>query len=165
MKHIRFILIFLLTIVLSVSIVRYMFFNKTNEEKIEERLNTFANSYSVGDLKGCVSCFDAKSRNAYKALGNLGSLIGGSKGIFSFNLSGDTISSLFSLGTVAGDIKIEVEIKSIDFETESTASVIADFKYSDKYVNQLDELTLKMIKENAAWYDFWSNNWYISEGL
>ena len=161
MKYIKKLLIIVLAIVSVGATTYYVFLNKTDEEKIEERLNTFVNSYSIGDLNGCISCFDAKGRNAYKGIGNLGSLIGGKIGVFGFNLGGDNISSLFSLGVATQDVKIELKIKSIDIESENTADVMTYVTYSDKWIEHSEELPLKMVKENVAWYNFWSNNWYI----
>ena len=42
----------------------FIFFQKSDEEKILECLENFETAYASGDLNGCIECFDAKSRNA-----------------------------------------------------------------------------------------------------
>lgn len=143
----------------------YYFLNKTDEEKIEARFDSFESAYASGDLEGCLDCLDTKSRNAYKGIGTLGSLIGGKKGIFGFDFGGDTLSALFSLGTAVGNKPVHFAVKSIEFNGEDSATVKVELFSGDENVaeNSQGETSLEMVREKAAWYDFWSNDWYIAD--
>lgn len=130
------------------------FFVKSEEEKILERLETFEKAYAAGDLTGCIDCLDAKNRNAYKALGNLGSNIGGSAGLFSFDLGGDTFKSLFSLGVAAQNEQLKFNVKAIKFVDKTHAILLIDLWTSEDVGNdeQINEIELEMIKEDGDWY-------------
>ena len=156
----------IISVVLIVGIgigVYFGFFVKSDEEKILERLETFEKAYAGGDLTGCIDCLDSKNRNAYKALGNLGSNIGGSSGLFSFNLGGDTFKSLFSLGVAAQDEQLKFNVKAIKFvdKTHAIVFITNEGKKQNVYVNisaqnivKYPDGTLKWGSESADDFDF-----------
>lgn len=72
----------------------------TDEDRIEQRIETFLTAYNEGDMEVVLQCLDAKTRNAFQAMLNiLGGLAGSQLG---FDIS---LSDLFSLGvnTTSGD--------------------------------------------------------------
>lgn len=95
----------------------YFIFFKKRRGKILECLENFETAYASGDLNGCIECFDAKSRNALKGIGTLGSMVGGSVGPFGFNLGSDMFSSLFSLGVATENEQIKFTVKKLFIQT------------------------------------------------
>ena len=132
----------------------FIFFQKSDEEKILECLENFETAYASGDLNGCIECFDAKSRNALKGIGTLGSMVGGSVGPFGFNLGSDMFSSLFSLGVAIENEQIKFTVKKIVYTDDNHAKVTADVWTSKDYLydESTTEETFDMVKENGKWY-------------
>lgn len=132
----------------------FIFFQKSDEEKIVECLEKFETAYASGDLNGCIECFDAKSRNALKGFGTLGSMVQGSVGPFNFNLGGDMFSGLFSIGVATEDEQVKFTVKKIVFTDDTHARVTADVWTSEDYLyaESTTEQTFDMVKENGDWY-------------
>ena len=114
----------------------------------------FETAYASCDLNGCIECFDAKSRNALKGIGTLGSMVGGSVGPFGFNLGSDMFSSLFSLGVATENEQIKFTVKKIVYTDDNHAKVTADVWTSKDYLydESTTEETFDMVKENGKWY-------------
>ncbi|MCQ2484733.1 MAG: hypothetical protein MJ168_05300 [Clostridia bacterium] len=160
----KFFIIFILLIFGS-ALIYTQFINKTPEEKICSRLEQFEQAYADGDLNACIDCFDARTRNAYKGVGTLGSMIGGNVGLFNFNLGSDTLGALFSLGVAKGDEQVKFTVKSIKIIDQEHATVDAEiWTNADGVFSETTEaVTFDMKREPNSWYLFWQNDWYISE--
>lgn len=132
----------------------FTFFDKSDDEKIADRLEAIETAYANGDMDAILDCMDTKSRNAYKGLGSLGSMIGGSVGPFSFNLGGSSISSLFSVTVAVEDVSIKFTIKNIEYTDKTHATVTADLWESENYLydETTQEVTFEMVKEKNDWY-------------
>lgn len=158
-------IIFVLIVAVGLTAVYFSFFQKSDEEKINARLDQFEQAYVTGDLDGCIKCFDSRSRKAYEGIGTLGSFIGGKKGIFNFNLGSDTIGALFSLGVATGNYQLDFTVKSIEFDGNDRATVVVNMvEQSDTMAPDSNtEETLTMVREKNNWYEFWKNDWYLVE--
>ncbi len=150
----KFIIISFVLILTVVSVIAIAIFSKSDAEKIVDRLEALETAYSQGDLEACIDCFDAKSRNAIKGLGTIGSGIGGSVGPFSFNMGGDMISALFSLGVFTQNEQIKFKVKRIVFSDKTSAKITADLWVSEDYLfnESTQTITINMIKEKGDWY-------------
>ena len=132
----------------------FAFFYKSDAEKIVERLETFEEAYSTGDFEGVIDCMDAKSRNALKGVGKLGSMVGGDVGPLDINFGSDLFSGLFALGVATQDEQVKFKVKRIDFTDDTHALVSADVWTSKDYLydEANTEETFEMIKEKNDWY-------------
>ena len=117
---------------------------KTDEELIEERIETFVEAYNTGDFDGVLESLDAKTRNTVKALFSVsGGIIGGLSG-FSFELS-----DLFSLGVALYDGEfLQVEISQIELTSDTTA--VAAGKMLMQGIPE--DIYFYMLKEDEDWF-------------
>jgi len=117
----------------------------TDEEMIEERINTFLTAYNSGDLNTVFECLDSKSRNTYKALFNvLGGILGSLSG-----LSLD-LSDLFTLGvnTSSGDF-MDLEITDITITENEKATATARTNLAG---SGIQIIKIELVYENDGWY-------------
>lgn len=121
---------------------------KSDEELIEERMNTFIKAYNAGDIDAVLECVDAKTRNTYKAVMNIGNSLIGLSG---FQVS---ISDIFSLGVGImsdGDI-LRCDNMDISLDSDRTATVRATIHYQDYEGSYSDTVNFTLVKENGQWY-------------
>ena len=126
--------------------VYFAFFQKSDDEKIVERLEAFETAYASGDLDGCLDCLDSKSRNALKGIGKISSALG--YGV------GDLFSGMFSLGVATQDEQVKIKVKKINYTDKTHAKVTADIWTSEDhlYKEATSEETFEMVKEKNDWY-------------
>ena len=117
---------------------------KTDEEKIEARINEFITAYNDGDMDAVLQCLDATTRNAFQALLNLMGGFVGSQAGFDIDLS-----DLFSLGvsTAEGDF-MELEIRSIAMldSSNAIATTFMDLNGAESTIYFI------MVYEKGGWY-------------
>ena len=120
--------------------VYFAFFQKSDDEKIVERLEAFETAYASGDLDGCLDCLDSKSRNALKGIGKIRSAFG--------------YSGMFSLGVATQDEQVKFKVKKINYTDKTHAKVTADIWVSEDYLykESTSEETFEMVKEKNDWY-------------
>ncbi len=121
---------------------------KSDEELIKERVESFLTAYNNGDLEAVLSCMDTKSKNEFSALMNIGdALIGGLSG---FDIS---VSNIFSLaiGVQMGDVLTLSDI-SVDIQNEKKATVNAVMGYDDTMTAYSGQVQFVMVKENDDWF-------------
>lgn len=126
--------------------VYFAFFQKSDDEKIVERLEAFETAYASGDLDGCLDCLDSKSRNALKGISKISSAFG--YGV------GDLFSGMFSLGVATQDEQVKFKVKKINYTDKTHAKVTADIWVSEDYLykESTSEETFEMVKEKNDWY-------------
>lgn len=122
--------------------------SKSDETLIRERMETFAKAYNAGDMEKVLDCFDARTRNAYKAILNIGNSLIGQSGV------SIDISDMFSLGVAfmgEGDL---LEFRDIDItiQSESSAVVTATMEYGVESEKSEETVTFSMVKEESDWY-------------
>ena len=135
-----------LAVVLLMTLVSCGKIAKSNEELIEERINTFVTAYNSGDMETVLSCFNKKTRNACQAMLNLvEGLVGKGTGL------DIDLTDLFALGVsmAPGDfmgLKID-EILVVEDEMRATAVTTMDM------VDE-GEQTIRfiMVYETDGWY-------------
>ncbi len=146
----RISLLFLASVLILTCLMSCDFIKKeeppTNEELIEEKINTFLTAYNDGDMDTVLTCLDAKTRNAFQAMLNLLGGLAGSYAGFDINLS-----DLFSLGvsTTSGDF-MELDIESIAVsidETRAVATTTMKMPHSNAQT-----IYFVMVYENDGWY-------------
>lgn len=132
-----------------VAVFLAQYFFKSDEQLINERIDKFLNAYNSGDMSGVVSCFDAKTRNQFQGILNIGNaLIGGSTGF------GINISDLFgiSVGSVSDEDILKATDRVITFKSDSLATVTITLSYKDNYSSMSDKAVLTMVKEGRDWF-------------
>lgn len=122
---------------------------KSDEQKIEDRLNQFLFAFNTGDMEAVLDCYDAKTRNANKAILGLGNnLLGDS-------LLGMSFQGLFALsvGLMSEGELLRVEDVVVEIHSSGTrATVSATLYYEDYSESHNSQIQLTMIKENGDWY-------------
>lgn len=124
---------------------------KTDEEIIEERINTFLSAYNSGDYEETLDCLSPKMKNTMKGMTGLGeTLLGGITG-FNFNMS-----DLFGLGSgilSQGDV-LTISNAKLNFESETKATVECSLTFNNDLLG--NKITQKssfiMSKENNDWF-------------
>lgn len=122
---------------------------KSDEVKIQERLDAVVFAFNSGDMEGVLDCYDAKTRNVNKAVLGIGDGLLGMGGI------DIGFSSLFAL-TVGlqseGDI-VKVEDVQITINSDGTRAEVSAMVHFDGPGGELDTpIQMTMIKENGDWY-------------
>ena len=140
----------LLVILCAFSLVSCLLPQKSDEELIEERLNTFVDSFNSGDMDAVIGCFDKKSRNILQSAVNVGgSLLGKGLGF------GVNMSDLFGLGIASaqpnGDV-LSVTDRSIHVQSDTEATV--DVTWTERYGKEETSAPAQfiMVKEGKDWY-------------
>lgn len=122
---------------------------KSDEVKIQERLDAVVFAFNSGDMEGVLDCYDAKTRNVNKAALGIGDGLLGMGGI------DIGLSSLFAL-TVGlqsdGDI-VQVEDVQIKISSDGKCAEVSAMVHFDGPGGELDTPTqMTMIKENGDWF-------------
>lgn len=124
----------------------------SDEERIEDTLSKFSESYNNGDFDSLVKCHTKRMQSDLKAQMGLGSsLFSGAVSFFSsglFNFGDSGLESLWALGT--NGCQIDLEIIDIDFTSETKAEVKLNYIELDNN-NRKTKAFLSMEKENNAW--------------
>ena len=122
---------------------------KSDEVKIQERLDAVVFAFNSGDMEGVLDCYDAKTRNVNKAVMGIGNGLLGMGGI------DIGLSSLFALtvGLQSNGDLVRVEDVQITMNTDRTrATVNATLCYEDVDGGYDTPLQMTMIKENGDWF-------------
>ena len=116
---------------------------KSDEEKIIERVNILSESLNEGDADKMMECFSPASRSQIKALMGLGSALLGT--------DSDMLWEMWSLGSIQmtkGNEKLLIKIHNIEINEDNTARVEISMSCD---VNERRE-TLKLIEIKDEWY-------------
>lgn len=122
-------------------------FLKSDEQKIEDRMNDFLKSYNAGDMNGVLDSFDAKTRNTYKAAMNVGNSLIGLTGF------GIDMSDMFSLGIALseGDA-LQFDDMQITIVSDTKATVRVTFRYQNIQESYTQKAKFTLVKEDNDWY-------------
>lgn len=123
----------------------YMFFGKSDEQKIRDRIDDFEDACSDMDIEGMLECFDGRTRRQYDAMmgvteGILGEVTG-------FDLPYGDMVGLMDINP-GEDYDIDIEIHSINID-DDTASVEVTI-YQDGTTSESSTIT--MCEEDGDWY-------------
>lgn len=122
---------------------------KSDEVKIQERLDAAVFAFNSGDMEGVLDCFDAKTRNVNKAVLGIGDGLLGMGGI------DIGLSSMFALavGLQSDGELMRVEDVRITISADGMrADVEAVLCYEDTQRAFDTPLQITMVKENGDWY-------------
>ncbi len=123
---------------------------KSDEELIRDRIDSFMKAYNSGDMDGVFESLDTKTRNATKAIFSMAEAMGGMLG-----MDGVSLSDLFSLSVaVAGDDVLDVTVSNINITDGENATVETTLSlgYGD-LVSETDySITFAMVKEDGDWF-------------
>ncbi len=125
------------------------FEKKSDEDLIRDRINAFLKAYNSGDISAVLDCMDAKTRNEYSAIVNIGSALLGKSG-----LGGVSVSDLFALGVGGmseGDI-LSVSNEEIELIDSQNARVNVEMSYKDKVSQMNSGAVFTMVKEGDDWF-------------
>lgn len=121
---------------------------KSDEEMIEDRMNSFQSAYNTGDMEGVLECFDAKTRNTYKSALNVGSAL---IGITGFNVN---MADLFGLGIAVMDEDelLHFDEMEISVISDNRAKVTVTTYYRGDDSGNSSQTTFTLVKESGDWY-------------
>lgn len=124
--------------------------NKTDEELINNRIESFIEAYNVGDMDGVLECLDSKTKNTFESAMNMSNALIGKTG-FNINLS-DIFG--FTVGMISEGDLLKVSKININFTSDETADVNTVLSYSDKTgTGDFDEkVIISMKKEKSDWF-------------
>lgn len=147
MKKIRLLILICLSLIICVSLVSCTFI-KSNEEKINSRIDLFLKAYNSGNMDAVFECLDSKTKNTYKAAMNIGNTFIGKTG---FNIK---LSDLFGIGigTMSDSDVLKISQRDIKILNESLATVNIVLTYEDKISSTIENAVFTMIKEDDDWY-------------
>jgi len=125
----------------------YSGFFKSDEDKIEDRMNAFLDAYNAGDINSVLESLDAKTRNTYGAYMNVGNALIGLSGF------GLELSDMFALGVSLSDGEtLSFENMEITMLSDKKASVSAIMCYQGYQDTSSQNVEFILIKENKDWY-------------
>lgn len=122
---------------------------KSDEVKIQERLDAVVFAFNSGDMEGVLDCYDAKTRNVNKAVVGIGDGLLGMGGI---NIG---LSSLFALtvGLQSNGETVQVEDVQIKISSDGSRADVSAMVHFDGPGGDLDTpVQMTMVKENGDWY-------------
>jgi hypothetical protein len=135
-----------ITVLVIAATAMYFIFYKSDEDRIKDRLNTFAAAYNEGDFNKLTDCFDPKTKTTLKSVAGIGS-----------KLLGLDVEDLFGLVMGVGpsltskDTTIYITVHNINFTSDTTAKVDITFHFGE----EKDDLTLEMMKSGGKWFGKW----------
>ena len=135
---------FLLVLAVVVTVL-FLTFNKSDEDRIIDRLKSFESAYNEGNFDKLVGCFDQKTQTTFKsAAGVASSWLG-------INV-GDMFGLIMGIGPAftPGDTTIYVTAHKDDIEFFSNTEARVDLTF--EFMNSKDDITFFMIKNGLDWY-------------
>lgn len=124
-------------------------FFKSDEQKMEDKIEKFITSYNSGDVDGMIDTLDSQSRHVAEAsLSIADSLLGSLTGI------GISVKDVFSLCINFSDDFDTLKILSFDdFQIEAdAATVYVTVEGSQAGEESIQQAVFKMVKESRDWY-------------
>lgn len=137
----------ILIVVAVIAVAYYSGFLKSDEAKIEDRMNAFLSAYNSGDMDGVLESLDAKTRNTYKSVLSVGDTLISMTGVSIKN------TDLFALGVglTEGQTLRFIDME-IDVVSETKATVSATMLYHDLQESYSKNVKFTLVKENGDWY-------------
>ena len=135
-----------LSVIAAIAVLLFALFYKTDEQKIEDRIESFNIACNSGDIQGMFDCFDKYTRQMYSTtIGLTEGIIGGLTG---FDLPLGDLFNLFAMDSFGGEgLGLEIEIESIEVN-DHTAIVTL----TDACAENLGQDTIIMCKEEDDWF-------------
>ena len=125
-----------------------LFAPKSDEELIRERVKDFESALNTGDIDAALECMDAKSRNAYNAVFNIGESILGY--FIGFDIDMSDVFAL-AIGLNSGDM-FSMKVYNVNITSDTTATVYLTATVQMAGEVETEDTTLDMVKEKGGWY-------------
>lgn len=122
---------------------------QNDETRIANRVDEMIAAFNSGDMEGVLDCYDAKTRNANKALLEIGN------GLFGMTGLEIGLTELFGLtvGLVSDGDLLVIDDMQISIDSNGTkATVELTLNYKDVSNEDTVYQQLTMVKENGDWY-------------
>lgn len=120
---------------------------KSDEEMIEDRMNSFLRAYNSGDMQQVLESLDAQTKSKYQSVMNLGNAVIGLTGF------GISISDLFGLGVgLSGGTVLELEDMEIKIVSDAKAYVTATMNYQGIQESYSQSIKFTLVKEYDDWF-------------
>ena len=120
---------------------------RSDEEKIRDRVSTFATAINTGDTDTAISCLDARSRNMLNAAVNIGGGILGA--VIGFELN---VQDLFALALGFSGSLLSVDVQNVEITSDTKAVVYLTAAAKVDGVTETWSGALDMIKEGGDWF-------------
>lgn len=121
-----------------------LFFFKSDEQKIRDRIDTFATACSESDIEGMINCFDSRTRKTYETMMSFTEgLMGGLTG---FDLPLGDMVELFGMES-GGQFEMKIEVHSVEINGDSAE---VEVTMDDGSTTESDVIV--MCKEDDDWY-------------
>ena len=140
-----FILIPIIAVLIGAIVFASLYFFKSDEDKIRDRLDTFAAACNDGDIESMVECFDKKTRKYYEtSIGLVEGIFGGLTGV---DLPIGDMFELFGMQEMGGQVNMELIVNSIQINGNTA---IVNITMSESGNIETDQI--KMCKEDDDWF-------------
>lgn len=128
---------------------------RSDEKKIQDRLDAFVFALNSGDTDAALECLDAKNRNMLNAALNIGG--GLLNSLIGFNIDVKDILAL-AIGLNSGDLfTANVQDISITSDTKAVAYLTLTTQIGGQ--TESESGTLDLVKEKGDWYIHFEVDW------
>lgn len=136
----------ILSAIAAIAVLLVALFYKTDEQKIEDRIEAFNIACSNSDLQGMFDCFDKYTRTMYSTtIGLTEGIIGGLTG---FDLPLGDMLNLFAMESAGAEgMGLELEIESIEVNENSAIVTL-----TAECAENIGQETIVMCKEGDDWF-------------
>ena len=136
---------------------------KSDEELIEKRIESFVKTYNAGDLDKLIENLSYSERTEMQSYITLIEGIGFSYGGASGKLDLSAIFGIAMGSTTDGDM-MGINIESINITDESHAEVSVSVRMKNKYMEETQSGRIDMVKEDGDWFIKDMNTWESTDG-
>ncbi len=144
-KRTLLIVIPIVAVLVAAIVLGCMFLFKSDEDKIRDRIDTFATACNEGDIEGMINCFDKKTRKTYEAsMGLVEGLFGGITGV---DIPIGDMVEIFGMEEMGGQLNMDITVESIAING-NTAQVKVTLSAEGEA--ETDEVV--MCKEEDDWF-------------
>ena len=140
-----FVLIPLIVVLIGAIVFASLYFFKSDEDKIQDRLDAFAAACNDGDMEGMVECFDKKTRKYYEtSIGLVEGIFGGLTGV---DLPIGDMFELFGMQEMGGQVNMELVVNNIQINGNTAIVSVTMYESGSVETDQI-----KMRKEDDDWF-------------
>lgn len=128
---------------------------RSDEQKIQDRLDAFIFALNSGDTDAALECLDSKNRNMLNAALNIGG--GLLNSLIGFDIDVKDVLAL-AIGLNSGDL-FKADVKDISITSDTTA--VATMTLTSQVSGQTESVsgTMDLVKEKGDWYIHFDVDW------
>lgn len=139
-----------IVIVFAIISVLITAFGKSDEDKILDSLNNYAEAFNTGDFDGMMECFSSELRRKAQAMTNIGEGIGSSI----LGVSGIGVNDIFAFNSEEMGTTMKIEVNSINITGKNEAAVDLTMHLTERYLfehTEQGDMTIYFVKEKGKW--------------